>query len=388
MQRALRTFGIVAVIVAIFAGRAQADLSAGAAPTYDQLVFQAQRLQQNGETLAGFCDFVDAYTMSPGQDPAAQALLDSLRTGNLPVHAPIAELSKLIGASGSVSAQSMSDGNIVAISTHDELPAISDPQNGWPFTRVMWFYRRTSRVAGDMTCFAAIRYQTSDDQSLAERMGRLLCDFRDALVEKTGYFPLCDGQPFTVWLCRHSTDAGGEQWQNNIYFYDVTNARSSIEWIREIAHEYSHMAFPLVGGDYSEPEAWANGYYGERLLLRWVARGAAGGPAALEAAWGGTFTGYVNYENKRIIPALAIFDRYGLDQSRLDRRDAGGMNYLFGMLLSVDDKAGPKAIADLLWNLPQRGLVDPKQLVPGVRAALARGAQGAAKNAGDTESHE
>ena len=388
MQRAPRIVGLVVICLAIFIGRARADSPDGPSPGYDQLVYQAQNLEQNGSSLASFCDYVDAYTLDPDAIPAAHALLDSLRSGGLPAHAPYAELTKIVGSPGPISAEIVSDDNIVAVTSRDELPAIADPQNNWPFTRVMWLYRRTLMSPGDMTCFVSIRYQTSDDQPLAERTGRLLYLLRQALVEKTSYLPLCDGAPFTVWLCRHSTDAGGEQWQNNIYFYDIADQRSSIEWIREIAHEYSHMAFPLLGGDYIEPEAWANGYYGERLLLRWIARGAAGGPAALEEAWGRTFAGYVNYDDKRIAPTLAIFDRYGLNETRLGMRDVGGMNYLFGMLLKVDDIAGSKALADMLWNLPQRGLVDPKLLLSGVRAALARGTHAGAKNTGDTDYHE
>ena len=368
--------GAIVAILAIVAGRLSASPVPSAPPSYDQLNTQAKSLEENGDSLAGFCDFIDAYTQMPGAAPAANALLGILHDGNLPIHAPFEQIGKLIGSSGPVYAQAMLDNNLIAVTSRDELAAKSDPQNNWPFTRVTWFYRRTLKSPGDMTCFVSIHYQTSDDQALAERAGRLLYVLRASLVEKTGYLPLCDGVPFNVWFCRHATDAGGEQWQNNIYFYDITNARSSIEWIREIAHEYSHMALPLLGGDYIEPEAWANGYYGERLLLRWVARGAAGGPAAVEQAWGGTFAGYVNYEDKRIAPALLLFDRFGLDADRLARRDAVGMDYLFGMLLKVDDTSGPKALAELLWSLPQKGIVDPKLLLPGVRAALAQAAKG------------
>jgi hypothetical protein len=376
MQPALRSFVLLAASLALFAGPLPASPVSAAAPSYDQLVLQAQQRLEVGDARAGFCDYIDAYALQPDAAPAANALLAALRDGALPVHAPAGELGKLIGSSGQVYALDMADQNLIAVTSRDELPATADPQNGWPFTRVIWFYRRAAKMPGDMTCFAAVRFQVADDRPLAERTGRLLNLLRTALVEKTGYLPLCDGVPFSVWLCRHATDAGGEQWRNNIYFYDIDDPRSSIEWIREIAHEYSHMAFPLLGGDYTEPEAWANGYYGERLLLRWVARGAAGGPSALEKAWGGTFSGYVNYRDEKITPGLALFERYGLDAGKLAQRDAGGMNYLFGMLLRIDDRAGSKALADLLWSLPQNGIVDPRILLPGVRTALARSGSG------------
>lgn len=378
MRRALRLAALLAATLLALAVPVQVRSAPKAdSDDYDRLVLQARALLDDGNSLAAFCDYIDAYSARPDAAEAAQALADWLRSGNLPVHVPEAELAKLAQASGPIYALSMPDQNLVALASRTEMPAVTDPQNGWPFTRVMWFYRATDRVGGDLTCLAAVRFQTGDDAMLAQRTGRLLSVLRSALYERTGYLPLCDGVPFTVWLCRHATDAGGEQWRNNIYFYDIADQRSSIEWIREIAHEYSHMALPLIGGDYTEPEPWANGYYGERLLLRWIARGAAGGPTALEKAWGGTFSGYVNYDALRIEPCLALFNRHGVDSALLARRDATGMDYLFGMLLKVDDQAGPRALADLLWNLPQGGLVDPAQLVSGVRAALARGPRAA-----------
>jgi hypothetical protein len=163
---------------------------------------------------------------------------------------------------------------------------------------------------------------------------------------------------------------GGEQWQDNIYFYGVQDQRSSIEWIREIAHEYSHMAFPIVGGDYTSPESWANGYIGERLLLRWIARGAAGGSSTLEKIWKSTFAGYANFDKKLIAPPLALFARNPLSSQWLSKRDANGMNYLIGMLLTVDDKAGAASCAELLWSLPQSAVVSPNLLLPRVRLLL------------------
>ncbi|MDR3709088.1 MAG: hypothetical protein P4L33_12375 [Capsulimonadaceae bacterium] len=342
----------------------------GSQADYDQHVAKAQALDENGDSLAAFCEYIDAYTRSPKSLPAANALLDRLRTGTLPVHVPDEILSKLIGAGGPIEAKSFDGGAVISISPSSEIDPVNDPRSAWPFTRVTWFYRLSEKRQGERLCFAGIRCQTPDDLPLAERMGRLLCLLRKALVEKSGQLPLCDGLPINVWLCRHETDAGGEQWRNNIYFYEVATPRSSIEWIREIAHEYSHMAFPILGGDYTDPEPWANGYYGERLLLRWVARGAAGGAGALEKAWGQTFSGYANYERIKIAPPIALYRQNGLSSEWLDRRDAEGMNYVFGLLLTVDDRAGAKTCASLLWDLPQGGSVNPNLLLDGARAVL------------------
>ncbi|HEY3330934.1 MAG TPA: hypothetical protein VGK19_12985 [Capsulimonadaceae bacterium] len=341
------------------------------APSYDTLVSQAQSLDRDGERLAAFGCYLQAYRLQPESAPATAALLKAVRSGTLPIRVPESMLQAAVDTTHAVQITPLLDGKVMAVTSRDELDTFNDPQNGWPFTRCEWFYRASTDPAGEYVLYASVRWQSADDRALAERTGQLLAVLRAALTERTGNKPLTDGKPFNVWLCRHATDAGGEQWRNSIYFYQVGEQRSSIEWIREIAHEYSHMAFPIVGGDYSDPEPWANGYYGERLLLRWLSRGAAGGPAAVEKAWGGTFAGYPNFDIKLIAPPLSLYTRNGLSDEWLARRDRQGMDYLIGMLLAIDDKAGPQACARLLWDLPQAGLVDPAQLLPGARQALA-----------------
>ncbi len=360
------------ILLASILASLAAPITSAATLSYDQLIAQAHGLEQDGEKLAAFCDYVDAYKLQPARNTASDALLAEVRAGTLPVHVPDSVLSTLVGVGGPIKVTSDLDGNAYIVTSRDELTSMTDPQNGWPFTRAAWIYRSAGETRTDMICMAGLRFQSDEDQALAERTGRLLCVIRQALVDKTSYKPLTDGVPFTVWLCLHATDAGGEQWRNSIYFYDVNEPRASIEWIREIAHEFSHMALPLVGGDYTDPEPWANGYYGERLLLRWLSRGGGGGPTAVEKAWGGTFAGYANFDAKLIAPALNNFAAHGLSNSWIDHRDRDGMEYLIGMLLTIDDKAGPKTCADLLWNLPKSGLVDPKLLLPGARVALSQ----------------
>ena len=121
----------------------------------------------------------------------------------------------------------------------------------------------------------------------------------------------------------------------------------------KIAHEYSHLALPPLGGDYKEPEAWANGYLGERLLVRWVARGAGGGPRALEKAWGGTFSGYPNFERVLIEPALELYRKNGLSRPWLARRDEAGCATSSGSCLrwtTSAARAKPAVFSGGLWR--------------------------------------
>lgn len=54
---------------------------------------------------------------------------------------------------------------------------------------------------------------------------------------------------------------------STIYIYDVRSFSKPVEMAREVAHEYGHAVLPPVGG-YTSPEYWANGYLGEKLLMR------------------------------------------------------------------------------------------------------------------------
>jgi hypothetical protein len=54
---------------------------------------------------------------------------------------------------------------------------------------------------------------------------------------------------------------------STIYIYDIQSFVKPIEMAREVAHEYGHAVLPAVGG-YKEPEYWANGYLGEKMLMR------------------------------------------------------------------------------------------------------------------------
>ena len=165
-----------------------------------------------------------------------------------------------------------------------------------------------------------LHYTQDGDADRAARMGGLLALAHRTLVAQTGREAVNGTAPFDVWLCRQG-QTGGEQWRSNIYFYDLDAPRSSIEWIREIIHEYGHLALPAIGG-YSAPEYWANGYYGERLITRWIAR-TPGGPDLVAQVWG-DFSGWPNFQRLLIAPALAMYKKSGPSPAMAARTDETG----------------------------------------------------------------
>ena len=56
-----------------------------------------------------------------------------------------------------------------------------------------------------------------------------------------------------------------------ILFFKVAQERSESEWLREIAHEYSHVVLPTFGGFRPPNEPFANGTLGETLAMTWIA---------------------------------------------------------------------------------------------------------------------
>jgi hypothetical protein len=236
----------------------------------------------------------------------------------------------------------------VQITPKAYLPTIAiEPQHGGKYTRITYFYIPTTTDGTDRL-LCRIHYTTTEDAALASHMGGLLTLIHRTLVQRLGREGVDGTVPYDVWLCRNGT-IGGEQWHGNIYFYDLDKPRSSIEWIREIAHEYGHLSLPPIGG-YTAPEYWANGYYGERLMVRWIAR-TPGGPALVQQVWG-DFSGWPNFERLLIDPAIALYKKLGPNAAMAARTDQTGMRYLIGQILTCDDKYGSLGLAKAFTFLP------------------------------------
>ena len=226
----------------------------------------------------------------------------------------------------------------------------TEPQHGWKFAKVTYLYLPASAVnQQEAALFCTVHYESGSDAALAGRIAGLLALAHLTLVQKTGHEAENGAAPFDVWLCVGG-QSGGEQWRNNLYLYNLETPRSSIEWIREIVHEYSHLALPAIGG-YDAPEYWANGYLGERLLVRWLQR-TPNGPAEVEAVWG-DFSGASNFDRLLIAPPLALYKKIGPSSIWLSRRDELGMRYLIGQALAFDDKYGAVRLGDAFLRLPR-----------------------------------
>ncbi len=163
-----------------------------------------------------------------------------------------------------------------------------------------------------------------------------------------------------VYLCE-SGPAGAEQYENNIYLYDIDLARTAAEWTREVAHELGHYLLPAVG-QFDEPEKLGNGLLGERLFLQWLAAEAelvSGAPwpsqetsATLSAVLNGDGSKVATYIQEQCRAALDLWLREGPESALLEAKSAEAMDYFTGFCLWVLAAHGPEVLAEVFDNTP------------------------------------
>jgi hypothetical protein len=309
-------------------------------PSLDTLLTQSQQELDKGQTQDAFGALVTARDAYPDSAIVTRRLESLVSTG-LPPRLP---KSWLPGLPVEATTLPYDLGTLIVpkayLPTHAE-----EPQHHWKFAKVVYLYFPDAEAP---RLFCAVHFPTDDSKDLAERLARLLAYAHQILTRKTGREAVNGTTPFDVWLCTGG-QSGGEQWRDNLYLYDLDAPRSSIEWIREAVHEYSHLALPAIGG-YDAPEYWANGYLGERLLVRWFEREPEGA-AHITALWG-DFSGARNFDKLLIAPPLALYHKIGPSPAYLARKDEIGMRYLIGQALTFDDKYGSARLGDAFGRLP------------------------------------
>lgn len=187
-----------------------------------------------------------------------------------------------------------------------------------------------------------------ENAPLARRVGRMLLLLHTLFRRHMGRDHPYNGQIVEVWLTQQkgagvAGDAGGEQFKNQIYLFALTAERTSLEWAREISHEYGHYILPGISG-FSAPEEWANGMLGERLFLSWLNLHLRSGSLKPEAIPFVTPRDLQIYVERQVTPLLRRIARDGLDTRMLTRKDAAGMDYFTGLALYIDSVYGSKAL--------------------------------------------
>ncbi len=219
-----------------------------------------------------------------------------------------------------------------------------------------------------------------DYTQLAATVTHLLLRFSGYAATYLNRPPTGDNEGLVhVYLCE-SGPAGAEQYENNIYLYDIDLARTAAEWTREVAHELGHYLLPAVG-QFDEPEKLGNGLLGERLFLQWLAAEAelvSGAPwpsqetsTALSAVLSGDAQKVADYVQEQCRPALDLWLREGPDSPLLGAKSAEAMDYFTGFCLWVLAAHGPEVLAEVFDNTPGENPV-PVDCVAAYREIVTR----------------
>lgn len=216
--------------------------------------------------------------------------------------------------------------------------SLSDPKHRWHFTVACYGYFRNEHLNYPELRFRVYAQQT-EDLPTAQRVCRLLLRLQEVAWQKLRLQVNLQGERvLNVWLCRQG-NSGGEQWRNNLYIYSVQEISHPLEWLREVAHEFSHALLPGITG-YTAPEPWANGYTGERLFITWMESLLRSGQLSPDDVCGASATDVRNFVQQRCLPLLYRWTTSGFPHSDFARTDVAGMSALIGMVLYIDSVYG------------------------------------------------
>lgn len=238
---------------------------------------------------------------------------------------------------------------LLVVPAADSLRPATDPRDGLVYHAACY-----AEVAENGLFIRRFAVHVPEEQFLpfAKRAARFLALLWGAANQRFGTLSRrLRQQVVDVWLTR-SGKAGGEQFRNNLYIYDVLSERSGIEWARELAHEYGHYLLPAPSG-YTEPESWANGVLGERLFLKWLRDDLLAGrlePAEVPFV---TLADLQDYCTKQVTPLIDHMCEEGPNAALLVGTDRRAMNAFTGLMLYIDETYGPTLLLNMLDYLPR-----------------------------------
>ena len=134
-------------------------------------------------------------------------------------------------------------------------------------------WRQVARVL-----YANVDGENARAQKICDVFLRVWCSFQLKLKRDNLYANVT-----TIWLSRESAlwpqsentpnwNAGAQldSAPAEMILFRTGETRSDAEWLREIAHEYSHIALPPFAGYKMPLEPFGNGVLGESLLMLWA----------------------------------------------------------------------------------------------------------------------
>lgn len=162
--------------------------------------------------------------------------------------------------------------------------------------------------------------------------------------------------------------AGQVEWAlGDIMFFRTGHQRPESEWLRELIHEYGHVALPAFEGYQPPLEPYGNGFIGETIGMVWVAglldqfsnplRENSAAPAGADTQQE-EFAAEVNgHVLSHAIPALRLWNRQGPGSALRADRTATGSQYVQGLALYAERVYGPRLLGVALKPLLERSVI-------------------------------
>lgn len=221
----------------------------------------------------------------------------------------------------------------------------------------VWVDFRDQETSGERRF--EINYARKEDEALARRIGSVMARLHWLGLD---YLGVSAGRSGTsLWLARDG-EPGAEESGGDIWVHAIDTPRAPAEWVRELAHEYSHATLPNLG-PFSRPERWANGYLGERLYLKWMLH-----DNLQTDVWSEPIDAE-GYMTNQVAPLRDLFLAEGPSSPRSELTDADGMNFLIGQFLALEAAHGPALLRELIGRIRSpspKGL--PVNLAASIRA--------------------
>jgi hypothetical protein len=222
--------------------------------------------------------------------------------------------------------------------------------------------------------FSQERKENGDKAPMVARMAiqiwdrmfhRLKIDHALAINRGLVDFYLCfGGEPGGEQLFDKVFDPGvnKEITVNTIYIYKLQTFTGPVEMAREVAHEYGHAVLPPIGG-FKQPEAWATGYLGEKLFLKWIRDGMIMKKLGPEDAMGASLpalnTWIANNVDKLIVKAGTQFP-----DPTLINESAGGMEAFNGLAMYVEAMCPPSVFVRSLQYTRDAHIINSTLTLP------------------------
>jgi hypothetical protein len=256
------------------------------------------------------------------------------------------------------------------------------------FNRVVYGYLETPG-AGDLQLRTIAYYPSSllsgrdaDLAPLAQSLVHVMLRFQCYASAYLGLPPQGDPEGINrLWLCAGG-ESGAERHEADIFLYRVFDeARSPVEWVRQLAHECGHLLIPGVGG-FAQPEVWGNGELGERLFIYFLSLEAARvagtawpsdtAAARLDDLWGEGHLAAEEYLASAGRMPLDVWAGAGPESELIVGQGERSMQYYVGFALYVLAAHGPEGLREVIKGAPGSTVPDfvysYKQVI-GARAA-------------------